>query len=350
MKSFESLMERLKRYVTKDDSYVRRFRCLVSGHDIIDAVSHYGVIAGGSVVYSLTITQSISDIDVFILDGNIGALHEIVNLLVGYYTIVDYRTYGSLVELETSNGLVWQIILTNYNTVNSLLAKFDMDYVKCGYYRGTLTVLPEARIAHKSKTISIVATRIKSYRLQKAMSKGFRCSPQLLALASPVEPVVKDFQHVTLRELLAMTFKPLTLGDYEHIDINNCTWSLSWKQLPDRPSFSVSVADTIIKSGNACAKLDDTLCYVRPMKKVPNLKEDGERWICQIQDNEITSTLVKGDVIFMNLPEEVPKGVWQWMIVGWQRTYIRGTEHCSTKPRYKGGNPQTPYYGDIRAQ
>lgn len=343
-------MQRLKVLATRDDSYTWSLRNWVSGYDIVDKVSKYGVIAGGAVTYSLNefIEKPSQDIDVFILNGDLESFRAVVKLLSDYYTIKDYRIYNSLLELETSTGLVWQLIFSGYKTVSELLSNFDMDYVRCGYHKGIVTVTPEAQRAFDTKTIAVVAARIKSYRLKKAEAKGFACSQHLKAMASPVSPAEKQFTHTSLDEVLERSFSRLTIQEYEEIDLAQSKLSLSWKPWAKNAwgDMNVSRAMTSVRSldGKQKSSINDTLCHVLPVSKcdVPPQKPETSRWLCEIKADDITDALLSmksqakvnineesGKLyIYLSLPDEAAKMEWQWMKVYWNHTrLIAGTVH-----------------------
>ena len=203
-------------------------------YDLLDKLSCYGIIAGGAIVYSMNpwIATPPSDIDIFLLvpNGEGASYGQIAGLIAkqigSCFKIESMRTYGALLEIR-AGGQTWQIIATQYTSVGELLLNFDMDYVRCAYYQGQLVVTPEAQRACETRTVSMVSRRIRSYRLQKARAKGFRCDPSLDLVANPEIPSTKIYTGIDPKTVAEWAPNPLMILEYDFL-----YETTDWRMLP----------------------------------------------------------------------------------------------------------------------
>lgn len=149
---------------------------------LLDMLSEHGIITGGAIVYALMDTvklRTVGDIDIFIKSEY--DFNTLIRVLDSdntvYESLTDALSTGiSIINVKTSRAMLpVQLIYRKFDNPMEILNTFDLDYVQCGYYKGTLYQTDLCKKAHASCEIShLVSLHIKGYRLIKAMNKGFR--------------------------------------------------------------------------------------------------------------------------------------------------------------------------------
>lgn len=152
---------------------------------LLTEVSNVGVIAGGSILYALTNTTELGDIDVFVNTPN--DFYMILNMIYKYANDnCSDCSYSRLVNPDDKNKLsilnikltecspIIQLIYKHFNDARHLIENFDLDYIQCCINKGVLHITNECITSQKTKTIlKYKDPMIKHKRLCKALYKGF---------------------------------------------------------------------------------------------------------------------------------------------------------------------------------
>lgn len=184
-------------------------------------ISNVGVIAGGAALYAKCPSVNVvGDIDVFVTTKD-----DFFNIVNSFSTIFGldcvYQT-SSRESTSIANVCIvgetvpFQIIYRKFDTVETLIDDFDLDYIKVAFHKGHFVVLPEAQIAIEKKCVGKVACGSTRYeRLIKTAQKGFTV-PIFGELGAPLE-----LGTVSLKTLQSKLMYPLKNRDYTCDDGKN---------------------------------------------------------------------------------------------------------------------------------
>jgi hypothetical protein len=154
-----------------------------SAESILDKIQRSAVIAGGSMLHIVDDVEKVSDIDIFVLNGDVSAFKGLLTLLyelecekqfyvVGRY---DIPSKISIVTVKISGEEVsFQLILTNFKTPVEVIRSFDMDYVQVAYHDGIVYRTDENIRAVRDKTVHKFKLPLKEDRVYKALDKGYK--------------------------------------------------------------------------------------------------------------------------------------------------------------------------------
>ncbi len=162
-----------------------------------------GVVAGGAATYlldnALTFDQ-VGDIDVFVLDNDVGIFKNILDLIYTHSQnfTPQYNREKSSVTVEY-HGKKWkniQVVLTTFSSPDQLIEAFDMDYVQCAFYQedGMLRTLATRRAfdAHISHIIrDIGSEKLNARRLLKRLYKAYKKGYKLPDKYRKIDDLVK---------------------------------------------------------------------------------------------------------------------------------------------------------------
>lgn len=186
----------------------------------IDVLSTYGTIAGGSVLACFT-DLKVNDIDVFM--DNLEDYQKALSHISKNLEVVKYSNIGSVLQIDVANNMPHiQLIMVQDSEPQTLLSRFDMDYIRAAFYDGEFHLMPEFKEALETKQITKYKPIISKKRLQKTLDKGFKLPEELKTLMdvlpddSNCGPVYKE---ITLEQAESLPFKPLIRStDYSNDD------------------------------------------------------------------------------------------------------------------------------------
>ena len=147
--------------------------------EFVRDLSEFGVIAGGSVVYSLCNDmkpESVGDIDIFILNSEEN-FRKVLDLIVSYSKrnglSCDFSLRDeSLVNASVGNKKL-EIVCSDRESPLEVLNCFDFDYVKCGFYQGKFLQTEDCTRALNERKIRRFRSPLCPRRILKACRKGF---------------------------------------------------------------------------------------------------------------------------------------------------------------------------------
>lgn len=153
---------------------------------VLDGVRPEIVIAGG-VIPSILNGEQFNDIDVFILDMNLGLFQRLVGEKTGPWLVKyffdedndprsdDYKN-DHVFATATNGEMKVQYILTDHKDRKSLLADFDYLHSTASYHNGKLYINRETYDAITKKTLvrQHKNKKIKPHREQKFTQRGWR--------------------------------------------------------------------------------------------------------------------------------------------------------------------------------
>ena len=137
-----------------------------------------GVLAGGAAAYERCLfmdPKAVGDIDIFILNNNVEVLKECIHKLTKWLGLNEIKISGGRSVVCCG---IFQVILTQHQTVSELLDNFDLDCVACGYYQGTWFVSEDCWKAHCTRRVTKHLPTLVS-RYLKAERKGFEIPVKL---------------------------------------------------------------------------------------------------------------------------------------------------------------------------
>lgn len=155
--------------------------------NLLSTLSNIGVIAGGSVVYSLNDfvpKDSVGDIDLFVNSKD--KMLESVDLIHKKFPKCEFNVHDvyniqgiiSMVTIdiyENSSHPI-QVILYDFESIeDDLLDLFDIDYVQCGIHKNKVIITKRCEESHRERKILKISSNVKRHRLEKATLKNFQC-------------------------------------------------------------------------------------------------------------------------------------------------------------------------------
>ena len=167
------------------------FSCLLE-------LQEHCVIAGSSIAFALSdvfIREDIGDVDLFLLKGQ--DFHFIQKIISKYFTILSYKIVHneydedrcpedisckpfklqevSVITLEINDRINFQVIMTNWKSVSSVLNNFDFDYISVAIYQNKIYGEEEASLSWREKRVlQSKTTDVYTHRFQKTLKKRFR--------------------------------------------------------------------------------------------------------------------------------------------------------------------------------
>lgn len=164
------------------------FSCLLE-------LQEHCVIAGSSIAFALSdvfIREDIGDVDLFLLKGQ--DFHFIQKIISKYFTILSYKVVHneydedrrpedisrklqevSVITLEINDRINFQVIMTNFETVDEVLNNFDFDYISVAIYQNKIYGEEEASLSWREKRVlQSKTTDVYTHRFQKTLKKRFR--------------------------------------------------------------------------------------------------------------------------------------------------------------------------------
>ena len=194
--------------------------------DILNNISNYGCIAGGSILVCYDKTQKVNDVDIFVSSKN--DLLEVVKIIKTYFVVTKYSQLTSVVQLDIKNNPSFQIIMVENCEPNILLSNFDLDYIRCGYYKHQFYVTDEFIKSLETKQIKKYKSKQSVNRLNKAVKKGYTLPSELefIRMTKYVNKTV-EYQIINEYDIDNIEFKPLINNmDYQVensliINVNN---------------------------------------------------------------------------------------------------------------------------------
>ncbi len=192
---------------------------------LVEKLSNIGVIAGGSIVYTLNDfvpSDSVGDIDVYINDKQ--KFIDLINYIKFKYPVEievinfsDYEQSSSFSEIGIVNitlpheRVKLQLILIEYDFPMQIIESFDLDYVQCAFFKDSIYTTNQCNQAFHDRKIYIATEYPPSFkRLKKAISKGFstiligeessHCESNLLT-----EPLqIDELRYITRRKSVSV--------------------------------------------------------------------------------------------------------------------------------------------------
>jgi len=277
---------------------MERLQNLIKPAGLFKFITDRAVIAGGSVVYALLSDvplDTVGDIDIFINSEQ--TFNEILTELeernIGRFDSRQGNTYQvfrhefdhiqnntpdgdhvqnhtpdepsdnlgiSIVNVTMSPAeLSIQLIMSEFQSPMDVINNFDLDYVQCAFYQGQFYQTKYCQEAHQTRQINYFKdSRLKHYRLKKAIAKGFR-APLLLDNLGDDRPkcelvVVADFTFLmeTPKLFLDAYFPAINFSDKSICSLKDLK-IVNWK--PTKKLGQIHLGDFILKSD----KIDDLL-------------------------------------------------------------------------------------------
>jgi hypothetical protein len=165
---------------------IARLSVLLPSIDLLKFLTDKALIAGGSVVYALNDfvpVSTVGDIDVFV--PSVEIFEELQTVISNYFSatftpmgFLNQSTYSIVnVKIEDISTEI-QLIYKPYKDPNEILDTFDLDYVQCGLFNGTIIETPRCQRSHRDRCINefLGVNRIfRKRRINKALKKGFKC-------------------------------------------------------------------------------------------------------------------------------------------------------------------------------
>ncbi len=213
--------------------------------ELLSKLTEKVLIAGGSVVYDQMAKKNkidkskINDVDLFVFQNKDQhkQIEEIITLISKYIPIEEisvgigsyFKELGEklidedLTEISVINvklkgeSTLFQIIITDCKTPLEVLNSFDMDYVQTGYYQNKFYITKFCIKSHANSQIYKISPKVKSSRLLKAATKGFKT----ILFESDVTDVTTKlitYEKILFEQLKKLKLRPIIKNE-ELVDV-----------------------------------------------------------------------------------------------------------------------------------
>jgi hypothetical protein len=319
MESKTQIIPNLVSLLTTDIEYVPM--CI----DLLEKLSKFCVIAGGSMIYALGKApfDTVGDIDCFVLDQNItnekikeefGVEFEIETSTSKVSNLMNFASNAqraakiifSLVEkyfpefeLTSPSGnysicvfslkipalrIPLQFIFSSHRDPDSVIGSFDADFVMCGYYNGQLYLKDSCKRALETKKVKVFYNKnYNGYRFRKMLAKQF----SVPYFVSQMGEGKRDWVKVTQSSVLTNA-------------VHNERFSIDYNGISGSDS---NTYENPVLIGFNC----DTH-YANKRGSIPK-KTSNLSFVCNLTQNGTTSTQVKISAISLRVKFEFAQKV-----------------------------------------
>jgi len=175
-------------------SYLKSWYNWMTWTNILDEISNYGCIAGGSILYCYDKNQMVNDIDIFV--DNIENFHIIVDLITTNFILEKISKLSSVIQIDLVDNPKFQIIMVKNCQPLELINEFDFDYIQCAYCKQQFYTTDYFLESLKTKEIKKYKTKLNVSRLDKAVRKGYKLPSELefirLIKTNNQKPIYKE--------------------------------------------------------------------------------------------------------------------------------------------------------------
>lgn len=247
--------------------------------ELLSKLTEKVLIAGGSVVYDQMAKKNkidkseINDVDLFVFQGKDQhtQIEEIITIISKYISIEEisigigtyFKELGDELTKELTNedqidgedpddeisvinvklegeSTLFQIIITDCKTPLEVLNSFDMDYVQTGYYQNKFYITKFCIKSHTDSQIYKISPKVKSSRLLKAATKGFKT----ILFESDVTTKRITYEKILFEQLKKLKLRPIIKNE-ELINVGKFKY---YQRRKDFKTFENKSGDEIVIS------------------------------------------------------------------------------------------------------